>query len=126
MPWDALPEHINTSEKWSGTDWDNPFQRWLLKIKGIFAYSAVGRSRYWWANWREFPVVIIKWGEGLYRYEDDMSSWYEDEPEGFIANTLFNDSQYYLSRIQYLMNWHIALQWPLFLHGHYKDWQFYV
>lgn len=108
MPWDALPEHINTPEKWAGTDWDNPWQRWLLRIKGIFAYSACGRSKHQWANWRTWPITLVKvGGSGEWRYENDIRSW---------VTLSYPDS--YLSAIQYFKRWHFAVQWPFHVTFH--------
>lgn len=100
MPWDALPDHIDTPAEWNGTDWDNKWQRWLLKFKGWFAYGP--RSKYWWAKWRKFPIVLFKMkGRGEWRYERD----------GDIT-------EYYLSVVQYYTRWHFAIQWPFHVSFH--------
>lgn len=39
MPRCALPEKLDEPEEWKGTDWDNWFQRPLLKIKHWFAFG---------------------------------------------------------------------------------------
>ena len=122
MPWDALPEHINTPEEWYGTDWDNPLQRWLLYIKGWFAYSAVGRSRYWWANWRRFPKLLFAFkGKGPWRIEDDEKAY------PLTDLSLLDHTKEYLSVIQYWTRWHFACQlWPFHLQFHFYWRQKYV
>lgn len=102
MPWSALPPHIDEPSEWVGSDWDNPWQRWLLKIKGWFAYGY--RAKEWWARWRRYPVVLFALrGSGMWRIE-----WDDDDL----------DAPGYLSRVQYWCRWHVQLQWPLFFAFH--------
>jgi hypothetical protein len=98
MPWSALPEHLNSPEKWAGTDDSKvAWMNWRLKVKGWFAYGP--RAKEWWARWRTSPVCLFKiGGTGEWRYETD--------PFKLIP---------YLSRIQYWKSWHLAVQWPFFI-----------
>jgi len=129
-PWDCLPEHINEPHEWDGYDDDDHFYtRWRKKVKGWFAIgNAANRSKHKWANWRELPITLfVTHGVGSLRFESTDGSfdivmpstkrtwWYE------VPN-----SDLYLSRVQYWCGWHIALEWPLFLHGHYGNWQAYI
>jgi hypothetical protein len=110
MPWSALPEHLNSPEKWGGTDDDKWWMRWRLQIKGWFAYGPRATG---WAKWREWPVTLFKLGDNSgWRYEDDLRIYY-------IKNVEVGDAKVYLSRIQYLKTWHIQLQWPLFFACHF-------
>jgi len=114
-PWDALPEHINEPNEWDGKDDDDHwYTKWRKQVKGWFAFSAIGRSKHKWANFRRYPKNIFKIGKGTWRYEDGENEFYRKLKKS------------YLSRVQYKMNWHIALEWPLYFHGHIKDWQFYA
>lgn len=91
MPKDALPEKLDDAEEWKGTDWDNKFQRWLLPLKGLFAFGPRARQRLtfavvpfpfifyfpikmfltwkfgwmesgWWYLWPVLPIpVLAKW-----------------------------------------------------------------
>lgn len=99
MPWSALPEHLNSPEKWKGTDMDTFLWRWTLKIKGWFAFGP--RAKEWWARWRPVPVDIFKINDGTeWRYE--------------IVNDLS-----YTSRVQYWSRWHLLIQWPLSISFHF-------
>jgi len=103
MPWSALPEHINDPEEWEGTDWDNRWQRWMLQIKGWFAYGP--RAKEWWAKWRPVPKDLININatrkETVSSLEGDTVTIYK-----------------YTSVIQYWSRWHLLIQWPLHVSFH--------
>lgn len=103
MPWDALPEHIDEPSEWEGTDWDNRWQRWMLKIKGFFAYGH--RSKHWWAKWRVVPKDLIN--KNATRREI-----YDELRDGV------NYSHGYTSVIQYWERWHFLVQWPFHVSFH--------
>lgn len=93
MPWDALPEHLNSPEKWKGTDNDTWLMRWDLYIKGWFAFGP--RAKEWWANWKFPPAEIFKiGGTGTWRYESIPVSPDDNAPYTFV-----------LSRCQYFKRW---------------------
>mgnify|MGYP006957730104 CR=1 FL=1 len=98
MTWSALPEHLNSPEKWAGTDDSKvAWMNWRLKVKGWFAYGP--RATQWWAKWHTPPKCLFKLGgDGAWRYETDPMS-----------------GRLYLSRIQYWKRWHVAIQWPFFI-----------
>jgi len=102
MPWSALPEHLNSPEKWAGTDDSKvPWMNWRLKVKGWFAYGP--RATQWWARWKTPPVCLFKiGGAGAWRYETDP---FTGKP--------------YLSRIQYWKTWHFAIQLPFWIQFHW-------
>ena len=120
MPFSALPDHLNPKinpEAWKGTDDDNFWMRWRIKLKGWFAYGP--RATELWAKWREFPIVLTAlFGNGESRWE---------ESNGLFAIRSVNKSIFwcysrtvYLSRIQYWCNWSFQIQWPLFIAFHIK------
>jgi hypothetical protein len=116
MPWSALPEHLNSPEKWGGTDDDKWWMRWRLQIKGWFAYGPRATEK--WAKWREWPVcVLFIRGEGAARIENDETDWYSKSRVVFMLDSSL--SHWYISRIQKWCNWHIHLQWPLFFTCHF-------
>jgi len=112
MPWSALPEHLNSPEKWKGTDWDNPVQRWMLKYKGWLAFGP--RAIEWWARWREIPKVLLALrGAGCWRWEfTDGGSEVFDYTGRLLKDTSLTNSFFYLSNIQYYCRWHLVFQWP--------------
>ena len=101
MPWDALPEHIDTPGEWEGTDWDVWYQRWMLKIKGVFAYGP--RSNHWWAKWRPIPKDLI-----------NLHATRKETVKNFDSNEVL----VYTSVIQYWQRWHLLIQWPLHVSFH--------
>lgn len=109
MPWSALPEHLNSPEKWKGTDNDTPWMRWELLIKGWFAFGP--RAREWWACWQFPPRVLFKiGGTGPWRYENVQPFGASDES--------LHPGHVILSRCQYFKRWHLALLWPLQIQFH--------
>lgn len=96
MPKSALPEHIDEPSEWEGTDWDWWGQRWMLKIKGWFAYGP--RATEWWAKWRPVPKDLI-----------NINATRKE----VVANLE------YTSVIQYYTRWHFLLQWPFHVSFHY-------
>jgi len=148
MPIDCLPERLRDVENHFKDDSQyigipiigKLYYWWEKKTKGWFAVgNAANRSKYKWANWREFPKVLYAYrGYGKWRFENTNGSLDIDGTK--IRRWIFNetiidtrhwirearDTMYYLSRTQYWCDWHIGLQWPLFFHSHYKNWQFYV
>ncbi len=125
MPWDALPDHINQPHNWNGKDDDDHwYTRWRKQVKGYFAFGP--RSKHWWARFREWPITVFAMrGKGFFRLEDDTVA-VPLESERLFCWWNPNEDGFYLSRVQYWTKWHIALQWPLFLHGHYGQWQGYI
>jgi hypothetical protein len=116
MPWSALPPHLNSPEKWKGTDWDNRWQRWLLKYKGWVAFGP--RAAEWWARWREWPITLLTLrGKGQFRFEDDCAAWYAHSPG--MAIVCWKPNGVYLSRCQRYCRWSVQLQWPLFFAVHW-------
>jgi hypothetical protein len=111
MPNSALPERLQDPANWKGTDDDNWLMRWRLSRKGWFAYGP--RATQWWAQWREWPIMLFKRGPGiLWRYEDDETSWIGCNHQN-VGDGL------YISRIQYWKRWHFQIQWPLMIAGHF-------
>lgn len=121
MPWDALPPHINEPHEWDGKDDDDHwYTRWRKQVKGWFAFGPRCRAR--WARFRNWPITLFCWSSNrIYRVENDWATqrWVKGE-------TGWNGLCWYLSRVQYESDWHIGLEWPLFLHGHVGNWQFYI
>lgn len=134
MPKSALSERLQTKENWEGTDWDNPFQKWMIPLKGWFAYGP--RAKEWWAKWREYPKTIFAiLGKGSIRIENE--DWERDSAREYsdpgIRHVLFNlepvmfyefgklgtvMSQGYLSRVQYYTRWSFQIQWPFMIAFH--------
>lgn len=128
----ALPEHLNSQE-----EIDNHFPddsqysgafgklyKWFHKhTKAITAFGP--RDVHWIHRWRELPVVLFAvFGPGDSRWE---------ESNGLFAIRAKNDPVFwhwpqvvYLSRVQYWCDWHIQVQWPLFICAHWHGWMFYV
>lgn len=121
MSWSALPEHLNSPEKWKGTDNDKWWMRWEIQTKGWWAFGP--RAKEWWARWREIPIVLfaIK-GKGPWRWEDaDSDRELLDYSSGCMANGDLTKARWILSRVQYYCQWHFAIQWPLQVTFHIKD-----
>lgn len=117
---DAMPIKLGTPEAWNGKDDDDHwYTSWKKQVKGWFAFGPL--SEYSWARFRYYPklLFIITRQPSSVRYENDAKQW-----DAFQVNEFFDGG--YVSRVQYSLDWHIGLQWPLFLHGHYGDWQFYI
>lgn len=126
MPWSALPEHLNTPEAWNGYDDDDHwYTSWRKYVKGWFAFGPRATER--WARFRNIPIILFAvQGEGRFRLESDQYPSVSTPEKIFTWRSLSEPLYYYLSRVQYWTNWHIGLQWPLFLHGHRGGWQFYI
>lgn len=112
MPWSALPEHLNSPEKWRGTDNDVWWMRWEIATKGWWAFGP--RAKEWWGRWREIPKVLFAvGGRGPWRWE--YTDGTRPEIYDYNANPKTGGmiSNYVLSRVQYYKRWHIMVQWPL-------------
>ena len=101
MPWSALPEHIDEPEEWKDTDWDNPLQRWMLKIKGWFAYGPRATER--WAKWRPVPKDLI-----------NINATRKERVRDVTTQTFLS----YTSVIQYWTRYHLLIQWPFHISFH--------
>ena len=124
-PWSALPEHLNTPEKAAANFKDDQEMGWWGKFraryKGHFAFGP--RATEWWARWRELPITLLAFfGKGESRWENDIMAVRAINRPVF----LYVPHLFYLSRVQYWCDWHIGLEWPLFFHCHFGNWQFYV
>jgi hypothetical protein len=138
MTLSALPEHLDEADEWKGTDWDNPWQRWLLKYKHWLAFGP--RAKEWWARWREYPILLFAFvGPGYARWENTDGSFDACEPKRFyffVRDRRFMPAgvatgepakdeelkiRCYFSVIQYWAKYHVALQWPLHLSFHYDQ-----
>lgn len=119
MPWSALPEHLDSPEKWKGTDWDNPWQRWLLKFKGWLAYGP--RAKEWWARWREIPITLLALNCSRIVHSDGSKGEFHF-PLRFIQhpwNTKeLTETGHYPAIIQYWKRWSLNIQWPLHIALH--------
>lgn len=129
MPWSALPDHINEPHEWDGKDDDKLgwWGRFRKAHKGWFAFGP--RATEWWARWREVPRILYAIrGNGSFRFEntDGTDTFYDDCCNPYPHKGWLTEHNYYLSRVQLWCDWHIGLQWPLFLHGHFRGWQFYI
>jgi hypothetical protein len=133
---DAMPEWIQDQAKGTGTDWDNPIQKYWHK--SWFAYGP--RSSNKWCKWREYPRTLfaIRSKFGFFRVEGE--GWERDSSfaAGNYDRILFNrflqvernflvencilhkKDPGYLSAIQYWCKWHFQIQWPFFIAFHYK------
>lgn len=133
MPISALPEHLRDVENHFPDDdqYNNvpifgKLYRWYQKrTKTWFCFSY--RCTEWWARWRKIPFVVaaIK-GEGPWRFEQHGSL----DGGGLNEFRLYSrfirpfsdfgqDTEWYLSRIQYYTRWHLAVQWPLMVSCHF-------
>lgn len=114
----ALPEGFHDQSNGTGTDWDNPIQKYWKH--SWFAYGP--RDKHWYHRWRELPIVLFAlFGEGQSRWE---SSGGELAVRSLNTNIyLHYPNVFYLSRIQYWCRWSVQLQWPLFFacHFYFKD-----
>lgn len=98
---DGVPPHLDSIEKWNGTDNDKWYARWTMYFTGWQAFGPW--SKYKWSRWDFPPKVMFKvGGKGTWRYED------------------INYGQYHmvLSRCQYYKRWHLAVLWPLQIQFH--------
>ena len=118
----ALPPHLDSQEEIDaafpddrqyGDGWFGRLYTWFhKKTKACTAFGH--RDIHWYHRFREWPITIFAvFGEGFARFENDylaikapskMITWYDSQ---------YN--QFYLSRIQAWVVWHIQIQWPLFL-----------
>ena len=108
----ALPKHLQTVEAWAGTDHDNWMFRWFIPLK--LKYLCFGpRDTHKLHKWRDWPILLFALGSSdEWRFENDKSDRYS-------LGSQPRDNEY-LSRIQYKKDWHIQVQWPLFLACHIK------
>lgn len=116
--WSNLPSHIDSPEEWEGKDdsqhW---YTDWRRYVKSWFAHD--WRKPHWYGSLRRYPVTLFAvFGKGESRWENDFMAlrstnntvvWYFPPKNGF-----------YLSRVQYWCDWHIQIQWPLFICWHIK------
>ena len=128
MPKSALPEHLDEAHEWDGKDDDDHwYTSWRKHVKGWFAFGP--RATEWWAKFREYPVTLLALrGNGTWRFETNETSFEFGmfTPFFHLLDWKLSKDSHYLSRVQYYNDWHIALAWPLFLHGHVGNWQFYI
>jgi len=114
----ALPDHLNDPNEIEASfpddDENGKLIRWIKKkTKHWFAFGP--RATEWYAKWREWPIVLFAvGGEGFWRFEDDNI----DFPY-YLLSTGSSVPNTYLSRIQYWKRWHIQVQWPLMIAGHF-------
>ena len=122
-PWDALPDHIDEPKEWDKTDWDNKWQRWLLKFKGWFAYGP--RSRHSWAAWKSPPKVLF--GLGIYRWEHLKHGDLYLPLRKFTtakSTAVLRGDGYFPSVNQYWSRFHLMIQWPFQISVHwYWPWK---
>lgn len=123
MPFSALPKELQDIEN-NFPDDDQylhipvfgQIYRWANKAtKTWFAFSY--RCTEWWAKWRKYPKVLFAIGENeWWRIETEMSEHLLD-----IGKVLWfpRSNDCYLSRVQYYKRWHVSLQWPLMVTGHF-------
>jgi len=137
MPWSALPDHLNTPEKWAGTDHDTKWTRWLLHLKGWMAYGP--RAKQQWARWREFPKTLfaLRSKQGVFRVETEGwerdSSWdcdwnvrvfsFLDEIYAWrdLSDSISEMTPGYLSRVQKYARWSFQIQWPFLVAFHWYN-----
>ncbi len=117
----ALPEHLNNEEEIEanfpddsqyGEVWYGKLYRWFRKT--IKAHTVFGpRDIHWYHRFREWPITLFAFfGEGQARFENDILAL-----KALAKPIFWYDSQhnrFYLSRIQYWVDWHVQLAWPLF------------
>lgn len=131
MPKSALPVYLQNDANWKGTDWDTWYQRWMIPLKGWFAYGP--HATEWWAKWREWPKTLffIRSKQGVTRLESETivrdSSWEDYATTDRIFNwnwwvQIPNTGVFtlgYLSRIQYYTRWSFQIQWPFLIAAHF-------
>ena len=128
----ALPPHLDTLEEiYNAFPDDSQYGGWWGRLYKWFrketkAMTSFGpRDVHWYHRTRDLPITLFAiFGEGAARWE---------ESNGFFAIRAKNDTVIwywpqvvYLSRVQYWCDWHIQIQWPLFLNFHFWKWQGYV
>lgn len=117
MPWPALPEHLNTPEKWGGTDHDTKWTRWMLYTKGLTAFGPRVPKQHWTlgllfvpflqiplmvipllAKWREWPITLfaLRSKQGVFRLETE--GWERDSAweNAYEERVIVNDSELWL------------------------------
>ncbi len=117
-PWGNLPEHINSSEEWNGKDDDkHVYTQWIKYVKGYFAYS--WKRTHWFGKLRKFPITLFAiFGPGDSRWENDFMFVRSINKPIFFYKP--STQSFYLSRVQYFCDWHLMVQWPLFIGIHFK------
>lgn len=118
----ALPEHLNSREEIEANFPDDSQygDTWYGKLYRSFRkwfkqHSVFGpRDIHWYHRFREWPITLFAWfGDGYPRFENDILAI-----KTLTKGIFFYDSKYnkfYLSRVQYWVDWHIQIQWPLFI-----------
>lgn len=124
MPWSALPPHLNSPGAWNGKDDDDhSWTKWRKAVKGWFAFGP--RAKEGWARFREWPITLVAISaKGQLRFENDYLAIKAPAKPVFFYDSRFN--RFYLSRVQYWVDWDLQIQWPLFLGFHWKGWQGYI
>jgi hypothetical protein len=116
----ALPKRLQNPDAWKGTDMDNWYQRWILKIPwihGLFAYGP--RDPHKLECWRMIPKVVMAiGGDGPWRWEHDTLPTLADY-DAALRDRSHVRLGYYLSRIQYWKRWHFAIHWPFLITFHF-------
>lgn len=132
----ALPDHLNSQEEIDSNFPDDSqysglfgrlYRGFHKRTKAMTAFGP--RDVHWYHRWREYPVTLLAVrGPFTWRFETNTGDFvFGNFTRWFtIFNRKLAREPHYLSRVQYYNDWHIALQWPLFLHGHVSGWQFYV
>lgn len=112
---ESLPDHLKDPAAWKGTDHDNWLFRWFIPLK--LKYLCFGpRDTHKWHKWREWPFIVAAFkGKGLFRIENDFHDM-AIRNDYLLWAKPYGD---YLSRIQYWTRWHIQIQWPFFVAGHF-------
>lgn len=123
MPRNALPSHLQDFD-WKGTD----NASWLMRLKKVVQIWFAGSPRvpHGFFKFRDVPkTIFLLHGEGWIRYENTDGSKILD---GDHYNKIPKEEQgdYYVSRIQPWIRWHIVLSWPFFFNWHYFYDQKYV
>lgn len=104
---DGVPPHLDSIEKWKGTDNDKWYSRWTMYFTGWQAFGPW--SKHSWAQWKFPPRELFKiGGKGPWRYEDVPFA----NLNGVVCTWPI------LSRCQYFKRWHLAVLWPLQIQFH--------
>jgi len=99
----ALPEHINESHEWAGTDHDTWLMRWYIPFKIKFCVYGP-RAKESWARWRRIPKTLANLNASrIETLQDCLTKELLECP----------------SVIQYWERWHFLVQWPLHFSFHY-------
>lgn len=133
MPWSALPEWLDSPEKWAGSDHDTKWTRWILRLKGAMAFGPRATER--WARWRQYPrtLLALRSKQGVFRIEAEgweRETAYDcvDTSDYYFLKDLVATKNYpnfvaiepgYLSRVQKYTRWSLQIQWPFFVAFHW-------